>query len=174
MYTSTIIGNIGGEDLADPVRGPYNEGGLYGERNGWHLPGLPDDQWEDASIPETKNRSGVSWYRTTFEVNIPEGYNAPMNLKFDDDTKTRYRSLVFVNGWQLGRYANDLGPQTQYYLPKGILNTNGENTLAIAVVAVDEAAQVGKITLEPYTILESGIPDVELVESPTYQDRTQK
>ncbi|KAI7856110.1 glycoside hydrolase superfamily [Circinella umbellata] len=168
-----IQGNLGGEDLIDPVRGPYNEGGLYGERNGWHLPGFPDDKWEDASIPETKNRTGVSWYRTTFEVNIPEGYDAPMSLKFDDDTKTRYRSLVFVNGWQLGRYANDLGPQTQYYLPKGIFNTNGENTLAIAVVAVDEAAQVGKITLEPYTVLESGIPDVELVESPTYQDRAQ-
>ncbi|KAI9497041.1 beta galactosidase [Zychaea mexicana] len=168
-----IQGNLGGEDLADPVRGPYNEGGLFGERNGWHLPGFPDDDWEEASIPESENRTGVSWYRTTFEMDIPQGYDAPMSLRFEDDSKARYRSLVFLNGWQLGRYANDLGPQTQYYLPKGILNTSGENTLAIAVIAVDEAAQIGKVILEPYTILESGIPEAELVESPSYSDRTQ-
>ncbi|KAI9494124.1 glycoside hydrolase superfamily [Zychaea mexicana] len=166
-----IQGNLGGEDLADPVRGPYNEGGLYGERNGWHLPGFPDNDWEEASISESTNRTGVSWYRTTFNVNIPEGYDVPMSLRYIDDTKTRYRSIFFLNGWNMGRYANDLGPQTQYYLPKGILNTNGENTLAIAVVAIDEAAQVGQVILEPYKILESAIPSVALVDSPTYKDR---
>ncbi|MFS2021468.1 beta galactosidase jelly roll domain-containing protein, partial [Massilia sp. CT11-108] len=36
-----IQGNQGGEDIADRVRGPYNDGGLYGERAGWHLPGAP-------------------------------------------------------------------------------------------------------------------------------------
>ncbi|KAI8140736.1 beta galactosidase [Fennellomyces sp. T-0311] len=169
-----IQGNLGGEDLADPVRGPYNEGGLYGERNGWHLPGFPDDDWEDATIPETKNRTGVSWYRTTFEVNVPEGYDAPMSVRFKDDTKTRYRVLLFVNGWQLGRYANDLGPQTQYYIPQGILNIKGENSMSIAVIPIDEAAQLGQVTLEPYIVLESAIPPVELVESPTYSDRVGK
>lgn len=99
-----ITGNLGGEDLADPVRGPYNEGGLFGERMGWHLPDFPDSDWETASVPETKNRTGVSWYRTTFEVHVPKGYDAPMCLRFEDDSKTRYRALIFVNGWQLGRY----------------------------------------------------------------------
>ncbi|KAI8137250.1 glycoside hydrolase superfamily [Fennellomyces sp. T-0311] len=169
-----IQGNLGGEDLADPVRGPYNEGGLYGERNGWHLPGFPDDDWEDASIPETKNRTGVSWYRTTFDVSIPEGYDVPMSLVFDDDTDTRYRALVFINGWQFGRYANDLGPQTRYYLPKGILNTSGKNTLAIAVIPLDKGAQLGKVILEPYGTLQSAMPAVDLVESPTYSDRQKK
>ena len=166
-----MLGNLGGEDLADPVRGTYNEGGLYGERNGWHLPGFPDDDWEDVDIPGDQNRTGVSWYRTTFDVNILEGYDVPMSLRYKDDTKTRYRSLLFLNGWQLGRYANDLGPQTQFYLPRGILNTDGENTLAIAVIPVDEAAQVGQIILEPYDVLQSALPQVEPVKSPTYQDR---
>lgn len=35
-----IQGNAGGEKNIDPVRGPLNEGGLYGERLGWHLPGF--------------------------------------------------------------------------------------------------------------------------------------
>lgn len=34
-----IQGNAGGEKNIDPTRGPLNEGGLYGERMGWHLPG---------------------------------------------------------------------------------------------------------------------------------------
>ena len=168
-----MLGNLGGEDLADPVRGTYNEGGLYGERNGWHLPGFPDNDWEDVNIPESENRTGVSWYRTTFDVNIPDGYDAPMSLRYKDDTKTRYRTLLFVNGWNMGRYANDLGPQTQYYLPKGILNTQGKNTLAIGVVAIDEAAQLGEVVLEPYEVLQSALPEVELVDSPGYDNRQQ-
>lgn len=100
-----VQGNLGGEDLADPVRGPYNEGGLYGERKGWHLPDFEtDDAWTTASVPESKNRSGVSWYRTEFEVNVPDGYDVPMGLRFKDKTDQRYRALVFLNGWQLGRY----------------------------------------------------------------------
>lgn len=95
---------MGGEDLADPVRGAYNEGGLYGEREGWHLPGFDDGDWESATIPDTKNRTGVSWFRTTFKANVPKGYDAPLGLTFEDDSKQRYRALVFVNGWQLGRY----------------------------------------------------------------------
>lgn len=67
--------------------------------------------------------------------------------------------------------ANDLGPQTQFYLPEGILNTNGKNTLAVAVIAIDEAAQLGKVVLEPYAILESAKPQVDLVESPGYSKR---
>jgi beta-galactosidase GanA len=37
-----IQGNLGGEDIQDPVRGNANNGGQYGERMGWHLPGFPD------------------------------------------------------------------------------------------------------------------------------------
>lgn len=102
-----VQGNLGGEDLADPVRGPYNEGGLYGERKGWHLPdftGEQDGNWTEASVPETKGRAGVSWYITTFSVKIPKGYDAPLSLTFEDDSDQKYRALVFVNGWQLGRY----------------------------------------------------------------------
>ena len=40
-----IQGDLGGEQLADPVRGPENNGGLFGERHGWYLPGYPDGDW---------------------------------------------------------------------------------------------------------------------------------
>ncbi|KAI8137249.1 glycoside hydrolase superfamily [Fennellomyces sp. T-0311] len=166
-----VQGNLGGEDLVDPVRGPCNEGGLYGVRMRWHLTGFPDDNWETVSILESKNRTRASWYHTTFDVNVPEGYDAPMCLRFDDDTKTRYRALIFDHGWQYGRYANDLGRQTQCYLPKGILTATGEDTLVIAVIPIDQGAQLGKVVLDPYKILESSILPVALVDSPTYRDR---
>ncbi|KAI9316747.1 beta galactosidase [Dichotomocladium elegans] len=166
-----IQGNLGGEDLADPVRGPYNEGGLYGERMGWHLPDFPDNDWETTRIPESQSRTGVSWYRTTVDVHIPTGYEVPISINIEDTTKARYRALIFVNGWQFGRYANDLGPQTQFYIPAGILNTQGKNTLAVAVVPLDKNATLGKITMTPYKVLESAIPPVELVMSPGYSVR---
>lgn len=40
IHTVEDQGNAGGSANIDPVRGPMNEGGLYGERQGWHLPGF--------------------------------------------------------------------------------------------------------------------------------------
>ena len=40
-----IQGDRGGEDIADPARGVENNGGLFGERHGWYLPGYPDGGW---------------------------------------------------------------------------------------------------------------------------------
>ncbi|KAI9494122.1 beta galactosidase [Zychaea mexicana] len=165
-----IQGNLGGENIFDTVRGPYNEGGLYGERMGWHLPGFRDNDWETVSLPESTNRTGFSWYRTSFDVKIPNGYDVPMSVRIDDDTDSRYRAVIFCNGWQLGKFAHDIGPQTQFYLPRGILNVNGKNTLAIGTVAIDEGAQLGKVTLEPYGVLQSALPQVDMVDSPSYND----
>jgi beta-galactosidase len=67
--------------------------------------------------------------------------------------------------------ANDLGPQTLFYVPEGILNHHGENTIAIGVVAVDEEVTLGEVTIEPYAKLLSGKPAVGVVPSPTYASR---
>ena len=53
-----IQGSRGGEDLVDPVRGPLNNGGLYGERAGWYLPGFPDRKWTTRSVPDTTATAG--------------------------------------------------------------------------------------------------------------------
>jgi hypothetical protein len=36
---------IAGEQYVDKVRGPLNEGGLYAERQGFHLPYPPNYNW---------------------------------------------------------------------------------------------------------------------------------
>ncbi|MEQ4719608.1 beta galactosidase jelly roll domain-containing protein [Nonomuraea sp. B19D2] len=68
---------IQGAAAADRVRGPLNTGGLYGERTGWHLPTFPDKSRKAAggNLPP-----GVTWHRTTFRLDLPEGQDAPISL----------------------------------------------------------------------------------------------
>ncbi|MFE9571361.1 beta-galactosidase [Streptomyces sp. NPDC006692] len=145
-----VQGARGGEDLADPVRGPLNTGGLYGERQGMHLPGYPDGGWSSTSLPDTRpNSAGVSWYRTGFDLDLPQGQDVPLGLTFSDDKTKHYRALVYVNGWMTGLYVNDLGPQTSFPVQPGMLRTHGHNTVAIAVIGEDAAGDgLGKVTLD--------------------------
>ncbi|WP_177198639.1 NPCBM/NEW2 domain-containing protein, partial [Streptomyces colonosanans] len=147
-----LQGALGGEDLVDPVRGPLNTGGLHGERHGMHLPGYPDDEWSSVSLPHSgANAPGVSWYRTTFNLDLPKGQDVPMGLKFADDKAKHYRALVYVNGWMVGVYVNDLGPQTSFPVQPGMLRTHGRNTVAIAVIGQDpDGDGLGKVSLEAY------------------------
>ncbi|PJN40256.1 beta-galactosidase [Streptomyces sp. CB02959] len=147
-----LQGALGGEDLVDPVRGPLNTGGLYGERHGMHLPGYPDDAWPSVSLPDSrKGAPGVSWYRTTFDLNLPKGQDVPLGLTFKDDKAKNYRALVYVNGWMVGLYVNDLGPQTTFPVQPGMLRTHGHNTVAIAVIGEDANVDgLGNVSLEAY------------------------
>jgi beta-galactosidase GanA len=83
--TWKIQGNLGGETLADPVRGAMNAGGLFGERNRWQLPGFPDSAWATRSVPDTVSpTAGTSWYRTTFTLSVPSGHDASLGLTIGD------------------------------------------------------------------------------------------
>ena len=53
----------------------------------------------------------------------------------DDDPAHAWRAQIFLNGWNLGQYVNDVGPQHTFVLPNGILRTRGDNTLALAVLS---------------------------------------
>ncbi|MFF4268582.1 beta-galactosidase [Streptomyces sp. NPDC001536] len=131
-----------GAAAADPVRGPLNNGGLYGEREGWHLPGFDDADWEPAELPRGERRQGVTWYRTSFRLSVDPGVDASIALTLDDDRKRAYRVQIFLNGWNMGQYVNDVGPQHTFVLPNGVLRTRGTNTLALAVVS-DGTTQAG-------------------------------
>ncbi|WP_416962815.1 glycoside hydrolase family 35 protein [Streptomyces sp. Agncl-13] len=124
-----------GATTPDPVRGPQNNGGLYGEREGWHLPGYTDTGWEAVTLPRADKRQGVAWYRTSFKLAVDTGIDASIGLILDDDPARAYRVQIFLNGWNMGQYINDVGPQHTFALPNGILRTRGTNTLALAVLS---------------------------------------
>lgn len=126
---------IQGEGRADPVRGPLNNGGLHGERSGWHLPGFEDGDWESVDFPRAERYQGVTWYRTTFRLAVPGDVDASVGLTLQDDPYRAYRAQIFLNGWNMGQYINNVGPQHTFALPNGVLRTRGENTLALAVLS---------------------------------------
>jgi beta-galactosidase len=146
--TWRIQGVRGGEALVDRVRGPQNNGGLYGERSGWSLPGFDDSGWESVALPHRESVPGVSWYRTRVRLDLPRDQDVPVGLRFTDDPARHYRVLIFVNGWNVGQYINDVGPQHVFVLPQGILRHQGTNTIALAVWSDDvDSAGLGAVDL---------------------------
>src|SRR3984957_12412551 len=135
QVTWRIQGTLGGEAPADRVRGPLNNGGLYGERSGWYLPGFPARGWARGALPNTEPRPGVAWYRTTFRLSVPPGVDASLGLAISDPPSKSYRAQIFLNGWNVGQYISHVGPQTVFVLPDGLLRSRGPNPLAIAVLA---------------------------------------
>jgi len=147
--TWRIQGVRGGEQLTDPVRGPQNNGGLFGERQGWTLPGFDDDAWQTVTLPHPESAPGIAWYRTRVRLNLPTDQDVPVGLRFTDDPSRHYRVLIFVNGWNLGQYVNDVGPQHVFVLPQGILRHQGTNTIALAVWSDDATTGgLGDVSLE--------------------------
>jgi hypothetical protein len=117
----------------DPVRGPYNLGGLYGERQGW--PGKPGEaaDWKPAMLPADTAAPGVTWYRTAVTLDLPKGQDTSLGLAIKDPPGRHYRATVFINGWQMGNYIADLGPQHRFPIPNGVIDPHGDNDIAIAV-----------------------------------------
>ncbi|MFD7706616.1 beta-galactosidase [Streptomyces sp. NPDC059786] len=160
---------IQGMTAPDPVRGPLNHGGLYGERKGWHLPGFQDTGWEAAALPRGDRGQGVCWYRTEFRLAVDPAVDASVGLTFTDDPARAYRVQIFLNGWNMGQYINDVGPQRTFVLPNGILRTRGTNTLALAVLADGTTPSgPGEVELTLLGSAAGGVP-VDTVDSPGAQ-----
>ena len=95
-----IQGNAGGSKNIDPVRGPMNEGGLYGERLGWHLPGFDTSSWKEGSpVSDGVEGAGIAWYTTTFDLDIDADLDVPIGVELGAAAGTVARVLLFVNGY---------------------------------------------------------------------------
>jgi beta-galactosidase GanA len=152
-----IQGNQGGEDIADTLRGPLNNGGLYGERQGWHLPATATHTagsgWTRAKTGDAPPAPGTYWLRTSFRLDLPKDHDIQLGLSFGDAKAVRSmrenRALIFVNGWNMGQFIAHIGPQRTFVIPPGILDPNGENTIALAVTTDGKAENA----LEPVKLV---------------------
>lgn len=141
-----IAGTAGGESNIDPVRGTYNEDGLYGERVGWHLPEYDDTDWEKVSAKDSSNSvlsvqgATVKFFRKTVPLNLPSQQDVSVSfiLSTPSSSSKAYRAQLFVNGYQYGRYNPHIGNQVVYPVPPGIINYKGENTISVAIWAQSE------------------------------------
>jgi hypothetical protein len=150
-----------------------NNGGLHGERMGWHLPvdpAKPQTGWDATQPGAAPPAPGTYWLRTTFKLDMPAGHDVQLGLAFGDTTKPRSerdnRALIFVNGWNLGQFIAHIGPQRVFVLPPGILNPNGDNTLTLAVTTDGDAANaLEAVKLVPLAVARGGVP-LEAVPQP--------
>jgi beta-galactosidase GanA len=173
--TWRLEGNVAGEQLQDPTRGPLNATGLYGTNHGWDLPGYPDGGWASASLPDSWNGRGVpegiGWYRTTFRLSLPRASYSPVAVQLDslpNASNANSRAFVFVNGWLVGQYDNQQGPQHQFYVPAGILADQGTNTIAVAEWALSPSGGgLGTVKLVSLGNQAGGVP-IAPVASPPY------
>ncbi|KAI1390475.1 glycoside hydrolase family 35 protein [Hypoxylon trugodes] len=171
-----VTGNVGGEQYIDHSRGPLNEGGIWAERKGYHLPGAPTSKWEKRSPSQGLTSPGVGFFSTEFDLQIPLGYDVPISLRIGNSSylnaTQNFRVQIFINGWQFGKYVNNLGPQNRFVLPEGILNYNGTNYLALTLWSLDPSGDtVEDLALEVDGIIQSGYRKPYLVEGSSYSER---
>jgi beta-galactosidase len=129
----------------DPLRTRYNEGGLAAERLGWHLPGFDDSgsEWEKGKGPKERfTGAGVRFYRGRLPLDVPEGMDVSLAFRFrpvdGEKEMLGYRVLLFVNGWQYGRYYPSIASEDTFPVPAGVLDYSGENVIGMAVWALQE------------------------------------
>jgi len=122
-----LTGNLGGESYFDKVRGPLNEGGLYAERQGFTQPNPPNYNWAIGNPEVGIDKAGIAFYQTSFDLNLPQGYDIPLTFNFGNTTingiVADYRAQLWVNGYQFGKYTNNIGPQNKFPVPQGWLNS---------------------------------------------------
>ena len=132
----------------DKVRGVLNEGGLFGERQGWHLPSFPTSGWASRDLSEglPNQAAGVGFFVSTFKLDIPKGLDVMLSFTFEEPLGQPYRAFLFVNGWMMGKRVANLGlvffihivvafftelgirPQAKFPVHEGILDYHGEKS----------------------------------------------
>lgn len=98
-------------------------------------------------------RSKVGWFRTTFNLSIPDDHDVPLAFEFAAD-KGQYRGAfphcnlraarrsplraaqLYVNGWQMGKRIANQGPQVTFPVHPGILDLHGRNEVTVSLWAL--------------------------------------
>ena len=168
--TWKLTGNLGGEKYIDKTRGPLNEGSMFFERQGYHLPGAPIN---DTSV-FTMGRSpldgfagvGVRFYATEFSLELPTPeYDIGLAFTFNNVTGSgsgsgsapaAFRCQLYVNGFQFGKYVNHIGPQTVYPVPEGILNYAGMNYVGVSLWNMEDGDET--VGLGGFQLVSSSTP----------------
>ncbi|SNX83489.1 related to beta-galactosidase precursor [Melanopsichium pennsylvanicum] len=192
-----VQGNYKGEQAPDKVRRGLNEGGLEAEVMGWHLPGFDASRWSSSLSADNIGKSGksrVMFYRTTFNLDIPylDEIDVGLNLRFIQHRKrkgeeekevtrrTMFRAQLYVNGWQMGKYINNLGPQQVFPVHDGVFNMKGNNVIGVSVWNLNDETYGGDeeewewdprtgLVLEVNHILTGHSKDGYVLDAPTWQ-----
>jgi hypothetical protein len=171
-----LAGNLGGESYFDKVRGPLNEGGLYAERQGFTQPSPPCQGWNQSSPFTGISTAGIALYHTTFNLDLPRNYDIPLSFSFSstvmNGTTANYQAQLYINGWNFGKYINNIGPQHQFPVPQGILNYHGPNSIAVEIWARQaNGAKLTDFQILAETPIQTSMNAPKTVNSPSWSER---
>lgn len=104
---------------------------------------------EEVETPHvwTPGLQGVGLYQTTFRLDLAGPDEPTVGLHLPQASE---KANIYLNGWLIGRYWGEVGPQNVFYLPAGLLHHQGENHLALALWRWREPGQIGRVHLELY------------------------
>ncbi|KAL1838745.1 hypothetical protein VTJ49DRAFT_2243 [Mycothermus thermophilus] len=143
----------------------------------------PDPDSDSASAwtddgPETGfTGAGVRFYRGTLHLDVPPGLDVSLafrlrGIALDDKSNATivsgdkpgggFRVLLFVNGWQFGRYYPDIASEDTFPVPVGVLDYSGENVVSLAVWTLQEGGARVVVDVIVRYVVESSL-DVKFV-----------
>jgi hypothetical protein len=105
---------------------------------------------------------------------MPVGYDIPLGFKFTNCSSPGedFRAQIYINGYQYGKYENNVGPQRDFPVPEGILNYQDSNSLGVSLWAMDSAgAKLCGLELISYTIVETGLGKIVATAQPEWVKR---
>jgi len=107
---------------------------------------------------------GVKFYRTVVKIDYPLDYDVPLAFVFNILQHVKTRVELFVNGYQMGRYVNHIGPQSVFPVYPGIIN-RGDNVIGIAIWGMNnledgEFFRFTKLSLEALDVFRTGYGEV--------------
>jgi hypothetical protein len=125
IYGPVTLTPTGGCYQVDVARWRF-QGMLHGEREEWQLP--LSQAWERGKGGEGRTGDGaIRWHKATFTLDAPLDTATPLLVRMDGMGK----GVLWLNGHNLGRYWQPVGPQRDYYAPEPWLNV-GENVVVLA------------------------------------------
>jgi hypothetical protein len=59
---------------------------------------------------------------------------APVEIDLAGAVAKPDKAILFVNGYQMGTFWPERGPQTRYFVPDGVLRPSGADVVTLAVI----------------------------------------
>jgi beta-galactosidase len=144
-------GLVGLDTGGTPIDWRFRGGLIRGERDLAPVvafEGVERTQMESVVLPHgwAGDPQGVGLYETRFRLDGIDPERTQVGVSFDPG---QGKANLYLNGYLLGRYWPERGPQQRFPLPWGVLREDEENHLAIALWKRSERAALGRVRLEP-------------------------
>jgi len=93
------------------------------------------------------SESALGIYLAKFELNLKKPAQPALGVKINASSG---RANIYINGWLVGRYWAEVGPQKVFYLPPDLLNLRGKNQLQVVVWGWKKQTSLTELELVEY------------------------